>query len=116
MAAVDRLLPKLLLVDDDSNNLDLLHRIFRGEYEIFRASSGPEAFKVLTEAGEMAVILSDQSMPQMTGLEFLHLAAARHPDTMRILLTANPTIDDLVRAINERNVFGFVTKPIDRDR
>ncbi|MGQ9866634.1 MAG: response regulator [Pseudanabaenaceae cyanobacterium] len=116
MAAVDRLLPKLLLVDDDSNNLDLLHRIFRGEYEIFRARSGSEALNVLAEAGEMAVILCDQGMPKMTGLEFLHLVAERHPDTMRILLTANPTIDDLVRAINERSVFGFVTKPIDRDR
>ncbi|MFQ3680532.1 MAG: response regulator, partial [Pseudanabaenaceae cyanobacterium] len=116
MVAVDRRLPKLLLVDDDGNNLDLLHRIFRGEYEIFRASSGPEALQLLKEVGEMAVILCDQGMPKMTGLEFLRLAAECHPDTMRILLTANPTIDDLVRAINERNVFGFVTKPIDRDR
>ncbi|NJK59389.1 MAG: response regulator [Oscillatoriales cyanobacterium SM2_1_8] len=116
MAATDRPLPKLLVVDDDPNNLDLLQRIFRGDYTLFRADGGPEALALLAEVGEMAVILCDQGMPKMTGLEFLRLAAERHPDTMRILLTANPTIDDLVRAINERNVFGFATKPIDRDR
>jgi hypothetical protein len=62
---------RMLVVDDEPDNLDLLYRTFRRECNVLRAESGHEALKVLEEHGEVAVIISDQRMPEMKGTEFL---------------------------------------------
>ena len=102
---------KLLIVDDESDNLDLLERIFRRNYQILRAEDGFKALAILTKERDIAVIISDQRMPMMTGTEFLRQVAESHPDTLRIILTAHTDVGDLVEAINKSKVFKYITKP-----
>ncbi|MEG3956581.1 response regulator [Microcoleus sp. herbarium2] len=104
---------KILIVDDEPDNLDLLYRTFHREYKVLRAESGPAALEILAKQGEVAVIISDQRMPKMSGTEFLSLTAAKYPDVIRIILTGYTDVEDLVEAINAGQVFKYVTKPWD---
>ncbi|AFY40437.1 adenylate/guanylate cyclase with GAF sensor(s) [[Leptolyngbya] sp. PCC 7376] len=107
--------PKILVVDDEPDNLDLLYRTFRRLYRVVRSDSAPEALNILAEDPEIAVIISDQRMPQMSGTEFLKIAATSYPNTMRIMLTGYTDVEDLVDAINEGRVYKYVTKPWDAE-
>jgi serine phosphatase RsbU (regulator of sigma subunit)/FixJ family two-component response regulator len=102
---------RLLIVDDEPDNLDLLYRTFRRDYEVFRAESATDALATLDEQGEMAIIISDQRMPEMLGTEFLSRTVERFPDTIRIVLTGYTDVEDLVDAINSGKVFKYITKP-----
>ncbi len=102
---------KLLVVDDELDNLELLHRTFRRNYRVYRASSGQDALDCLEKHGEMAIIISDQRMPKMNGTEFLSLTTETYPDTIRIVLTGYTDVEDLVDAINSGKVFKYITKP-----
>ncbi|MEG4501109.1 response regulator [Microcoleus sp. F10-C6] len=104
---------KILIVDDEPDNLDLLYRTFHRDYKVLRAESGPAALEILAKQGEVAVIISDQRMPKMSGTEFLSLTAAQYPDVIRIILTGYTDVEDLVEAINAGKVFKYVTKPWD---
>ena len=103
--------PKILVVDDEPDNLDLLYRTFYREYQVLRAASGPAALDILANQKDIAVIISDQRMPKMSGTEFLSLTATQYPDIIRIILTGYTDVDDLVDAINSGKVFKYVTKP-----
>jgi GAF domain-containing protein/class 3 adenylate cyclase/two-component SAPR family response regulator len=113
MAAINPPKPKILVVDDEPDNLDLLYRTFHREYKVLRAESGPEALNILASEGGVAVIISDQRMPSMSGTEFLSLTATQYPDIIRIILTGYTDVEDLVEAINSGKVFKYVTKPWD---
>ncbi|HAX76612.1 MAG TPA: fused response regulator/phosphatase [Cyanobacteria bacterium UBA11372] len=102
---------KLMVVDDEPDNLDLLYRTFRRDFQVYKAESGPSALELLDKQGEMAIIISDQRMPQMNGTEFLGRTVDRFPDTIRILLTGYTDVEDLVDAINSGQVFKYITKP-----
>ena len=102
---------KLLVVDDEADNLDLLYRTFRRDFQVYRADSAFSALELLEQNGEMAVIISDQRMPEMNGTEFLGKTVERFPDTIRILLTGYTDVEDLVEAINSGQVFKYITKP-----
>ncbi len=104
---------KMLVVDDELDNLDLLYRTFRRDFQVFKADSGAQALEVLATQGEVAVIISDQRMPQMKGTEFLSKTVPQFPDTMRIILTGFTDIEDLVEAINSGQVYKYITKPWD---
>ena len=103
--------PKILVVDDEPDNLDLLYRTFYREFKVLRAESGPVALDILANEGDVAVIISDQRMPHMSGTEFLSLTATQYPDIIRIILTGYTDVEDLVEAINAGKVFKYVTKP-----
>ncbi len=103
--------PKILVVDDEPDNLDLLYRTFYREYKVLRAISGPDALELLAKEGDISVIISDQRMPMMSGTEFLSLTATKYPDIIRIILTGYTDVEDLVEAINAGKVFKYVTKP-----
>ncbi|WP_448571235.1 SpoIIE family protein phosphatase [Trichothermofontia sp.] len=103
----------LMVVDDEPDNLALLYRTFRREFEVFRADSAYMAMELLEASGEMAVIISDQRMPGMNGTEFLSRTVDRYPDTIRIVLTGYTDVEDLVEAINSGKVFKYITKPWD---
>jgi signal transduction histidine kinase/CheY-like chemotaxis protein/class 3 adenylate cyclase len=105
--------PKLLVVDDEPDNLDLLYRTFYREFQVIRAEDGLVALERLAAHPDVAVIISDQRMPGMSGTEFLRRTAADYPDIMRIILTGYTDVEDLVGAINEGKVFKYVTKPWD---
>ncbi|MCU0549207.1 MAG: response regulator [Leptolyngbya sp. Prado105] len=102
---------KLLVVDDEPDNLDLLYRTFYREFKVLRAENGPSALDILEKEGDVAVIISDQRMPMMSGTEFLSLTATKYPDIIRIILTGYTDVEDLVEAINAGKVFKYVTKP-----
>ncbi len=107
--------PKILVVDDEPDNLDLLYRTFRRDFNVFKAESGIHALEVLAAEGEVAVIISDQRMPEMKGTEFLRKTLPQFPDTVRIILTGFTDIEDLVEAINSGQVYKYITKPWDPD-
>lgn len=107
--------PKLLVVDDEPDNLDLLYRTFYRRFKVLRAENGLEALTLLSEHPDVAVIISDQRMPGMSGTEFLRRTAAEHPNIMRIILTGYSDVEDLVGAINQGRVFRYVTKPWEAD-
>lgn len=113
MKSSDHIKPKILVVDDEPDNLDLLYRTFYREFKVLRAESGPAALEILEHQGEVAVIISDQRMPYMSGTEFLSVTATQYPDTIRIILTGYTDVEDLVEAINSGKVFKYVTKPWD---
>lgn len=102
---------KLMVVDDEPDNLDLLYRTFRRDFQVYKADSALSALQILDREGEMAVIISDQRMPEMNGTEFLGKTVERFPDTIRILLTGYTDVEDLVEAINAGQVFKYITKP-----
>ena len=104
---------KILVVDDEPDNLDLLYRTFRRDFHVFKADSGIKALEVLASEGEVAVIISDQRMPEMKGTEFLSKTVPQFPDTVRIILTGFTDIEDLVEAINAGQVYKYITKPWD---
>lgn len=105
--------PKMLVVDDEPDNLDLLYRTFRRDFNVLRAESGIVALEILAAEGEVAVIISDQRMPEMKGTEFLSKTVPQFPDTMRIILTGFTDVEDLVEAINSGQVYKYITKPWD---
>jgi serine phosphatase RsbU (regulator of sigma subunit)/CheY-like chemotaxis protein len=102
---------KLMVVDDEPDNLDLLYRTFRRDFTVFKADSAITALGILDQEGEMAVIISDQRMPVMNGTEFLSKTVEKFPETIRILLTGYTDVEDLVDAINSGQVFKYITKP-----
>lgn len=102
---------KLMVVDDEPDNLDLLYRTFRREFDVVKAESAIAALQILDQQGEMAIIISDQRMPEMLGTEFLSKTVERFPDTIRIVLTGYTDVEDLVEAINAGKVFKYITKP-----
>ena len=108
--------PRMLVVDDESDNLDLLFRTFRRDFKVFKAKSGAEALKILLSEGEVAVIISDQRMPEMKGTEFLSKTVPDFPDTVRIILTGFTDVEDLVEAINAGQVYRYITKPWDPEK
>lgn len=105
--------PRMLVVDDEPDNLDLLYRTFRRDFKVLRAESGVKALEVLSQEGEVAVIISDQRMPEMKGTEFLSKTVPDFPDTVRIILTGFTDVEDLVDAINAGQVYRYITKPWD---
>jgi len=104
---------KLMVVDDEPNNLDLLYRTFRRQFKVFRAENASLAMEILEAEGEMAIIISDQSMPDMTGIQFLRKTKDSFPDTIRILLSgyAEEQINSEVDEIQQADIFKCVTKP-----
>jgi len=101
---------KILIVDDEPANLRTLERLFSDQYEVITAASGIEALELLV-AHDIALILSDQRMPGMTGIEFLMKAAALRGQTVRIILTGYTDVETLVEAVNSGVVYKYITKP-----
>lgn len=105
----------LLLVDDEDNILASLRRLFRSQgYKIILAHSGAEGLAYLKDA-PVDVIISDQRMPSMTGVEFLRQAKVLRPETIRIVLSGYTELQSITEAINEGAIYKFLTKPWDDD-
>lgn len=105
---------KLLIVDDEPPNIRLLERLFQNDYSCLTASSGEEAMTLLDQH-EVAVIITDQRMPQMTGIELLKKSADRRPHMVRILLTGYTDLEALVEAVNCGLVYMYISKPWNND-
>ena len=105
---------KILVVDDESANLRALERIFRHEHRVLTAGSGPEALAIL-EHHDVALLISDQRMPGMTGIELMQKTVQLRPQMVRILLTGYTDVSILIEAINCGHVYKYVTKPWNND-
>jgi two-component system, sensor histidine kinase and response regulator len=101
---------KILYVDDESNNLVSFRSYFRKDYEVHIATSASEALEFL-ETTPVEVIISDQRMPSTTGVEFFEKTIQTHPDSVRILLTAQTDVEIVIQAINQGQITKFVQKP-----
>lgn len=105
---------KLLIVDDEQPNLRLMERLFRRDYTCLTASSGADAIKLL-EQHDVAVVITDQRMPEMTGIELLRQTADLRPHMVRILLTGYMDVEALVEALNSGLVNTYLSKPWSND-
>jgi len=101
----------ILYVDDERANLDVFRRSFDEEFSVLTAASGPAALELLEAGEEIGVLISDQRMDPMTGIELLTLTAARWPNIRRVLLTAYSDRDLLLQAIQLGKVHDYVLKP-----
>lgn len=101
---------KLLIVDDETANLRLLERLFSQDFQCLTASSGPEAIRLM-EKHDIAILITDQRMPEMTGIELLKRTARLRPHMVRILLTGYTDVEALVEAINSGLVYMYINKP-----
>lgn len=103
--------PKILLVDDELNVLIAYQRNLRSRFDLSIAESGEAGLAVINESGPFAVIVSDYNMPIMNGIEFLRNVKNLAPDSIRIMLTGQADLQSAINAVNEGNVFRFLTKP-----
>jgi response regulator RpfG family c-di-GMP phosphodiesterase len=100
----------ILYVDDEENNLLSFKATFRIKHHVLTALSGDDALKILSTS-QVDIIITDQRMPQMTGVEFLEKVIESFPDPIRILLTGYADMSAVVDAVNKGKIFHYVTKP-----
>jgi len=101
---------EILYIDDLEANLEIFKMAFRKYYHIHLANSAKEGFEILSNS-KIKVLISDQRMPEMTGVEFLVRTAEIYPDLPRIILTAYADVDDIIEAVNKGNVYRYMLKP-----
>lgn len=100
----------ILYVDDELNNLISFKAVFRIKYNVLTAISGEEAIKIMREKN-VNIIITDQRMPQMTGVEFLESILEEFPDPIRILLTGYADMNAVIDAVNKGKIFHYLSKP-----
>ena len=105
---------KILIVDDEPDNLALLYRTLRGKYEIEKSTSPLMALQMM-KTENFHCILSDHKMPEMDGVEFLKRSCDISPNTMRILVTAYTDAGILIDAINYAKIYRYIKKPYNPD-
>lgn len=105
---------KIMIVDDEPANLRVLERLFRPDYQVVTASSGAEALSLLDQH-DVALLISDQRMPAMTGTELMTRTVAIRPHMVKILLTGYTDVGALIEALNSGLVYRYLTKPWNND-
>ena len=106
---------KVLLVDDEPNVLSALRRQLRDKYEVEIESDPTMAILKLDKRQPFAAVVSDYRMPKMNGIELLNEIKKHSPDTTRLMLTGYADLDNAIRAVNDGNVFRFLTKPCEKE-
>lgn len=101
----------ILYVDDEENNLFSFKATFRLKYNVYTALSGDEGIKILKEVPNIEILITDQKMPNMTGVEFLESIIPDFPDPMRILLTGYADLSATIDAVNKGKIFHYLNKP-----
>ncbi len=114
MSAPER--TRILVVDDEEAILETMAFTFEDDYAVVTSSSPREGLAQLDRHAPVAVVISDQRMPEMTGVEFLAEVYRRHPNTVRIILTGFADMDAIIGAINDGHVYAYVTKPWEPDQ
>lgn len=112
---MDRPPEKVLMVDDDRNLLDSFRRQFRKRLNMETATSGADGVQAVRDGGPFALVVSDMQMPNMNGVEYLTKVREISPNTVRIMLTGNANLDVAIDAVNDGNIFRFLTKPVETE-
>ena len=103
---------KILLVDDEQNIINSITRVLRAEdLEISSATDANDGWDLLKKIGGADLVISDNKMPTISGIDFLIKVRQLYPDAIRILLTGYPDLDSTIKAINSGQVYRFITKP-----
>jgi response regulator RpfG family c-di-GMP phosphodiesterase len=100
----------LLVVDDEPDVCDSVHDLLRKKYRVLKAKSAAEGIKLM-ETEEVHIIMTDQRMPQVTGVELLKKIRAGHPQAVRMLFTGYADLESIIAAINQGHIFQFLKKP-----
>jgi response regulator RpfG family c-di-GMP phosphodiesterase len=100
----------LLIVDDEPDVCDSVQDLLRREFRVLKAHSAEEGYRLMQEE-EVHIVMSDQRMPQITGIELLTKLKARHPHAIRMLFTGYADLESIIAAINQGHVFQFMRKP-----
>src|SRR4051794_4409117 len=100
----------LLIIDDEPNVCDSVHDLLRREFRVLKANSGEEGYRLMQQE-EVHIVMSDQRMPQITGVELLTKVKSRYPQAIRMLFTGFADLESIVAAINQGHVFQFLKKP-----
>jgi DNA-binding NtrC family response regulator len=103
--------PRILLVDDDIEILDGMQRQLRRDFDVTTTCDAKEAIRLVVAGGPYAVVVSDLRMPGMDGVSLLFLIRKISPETVRVLLTGNADVEAAISAVNQGNIFRFLTKP-----
>ena len=106
---------RVLCVDDEPSILDGLRRELNRRFDVTTALSGAAGLEALEREGPFAVVVSDMRMPGMDGATFLGHVRERAPETVRVLLTGHADLEGAIAAVNQGNIFRFLTKPCPRD-
>ena len=106
---------RLLLVDDEQGVLQALKRLFYRHYDVVLANGGDEALTIL-EDDSFDMIISDMRMPGMSGAELLKTCFEKYPAMIRVLLTGYSDLDSAIKAVNEGNIYRYISKPWDNDQ
>lgn len=106
---------KLLLVDDEENILRSLNRLLRRDGYVIHTAVGGQAGLEYLKENDVGVIISDQRMPEMSGVEFLSQVKELYPETVRIVLSGYTDLNSVTDAINEGAIYKFLTKPWEDD-
>ena len=104
---------KILFVEDEPESTELFVCCFAEEYNILTAASAEEALEVFERESDIAMVLSDQNMPGMSGVELLSGLYVQHPEIIRIIITGYIDISDAIDAINKGHIYQFILKPWD---
>jgi len=104
------MLPTVVCIDDEAHNNEALERLLRKKYKILTATTPQEGLDLIKQH-KPALIISDQRMPQMTGVELLKKSLNDSPESMRILLTGYTDLESVISAINEGQIYRYLTKP-----
>ena len=105
---------RVLYVDDEVHNLQAFKATYRRIFDVHIAESGKEALEIFNNT-ELDIIITDQRMPEMTGIEFLVEVQKINPEPMRILLTGYSDINAVIDAINKGQVYRYLNKPWQED-
>jgi CheY-like chemotaxis protein len=106
---------KVLFVDDEPAVLEGIKRMLHRDFHVDTAVGGKLALTTIQQQGPYAVVVSDMRMPSMNGAQFLTQVRASTPDTIRMLLTGYSDLDAAMQAVNEGNIFRFLTKPCEKE-
>lgn len=104
--------PRLLVVDDEPDMLDFLERVFRRSYDVVRASSAEDALERL-DSGDFELLITDQKMPRISGIELLERVGDRFPRMVRVLISGFTEMPEVQRAIARCRIHNYILKPVD---
>ncbi len=107
--------PRILIVDDEEAILETMTFTFMDLYEVLTTSDPKQALQILADNQPIAVVITDQRMPGMTGVELLREVYERFPDTVRIILTGFADSEATIKAINDGHIYGYINKPWEPD-
>lgn len=107
--------PQLLIVDDEPDMLDFLERVLRRKYQVTRCNNAEDALAAI-EGGQFEMLVTDQKMPRVSGLELIERLADRYPSMVKVLISGFTELPDIQRAVELCRIHAYILKPVDSQK